>query len=103
LTPRRNGHGGDAVCGYIGVVTGSKQRDMLVDRFASLPMLTPTRQDHITAATLRNTCRQRGVQVGTIGALIAQLCIRHELTLLTTDGDFRTVARVKEGLRVWSA
>ena len=40
------------------------------------------------------------MQVGTIDALIAQLCIRHELTLLTTDRDFAAVADVSP-LKVW--
>jgi len=33
------------------------------------------------------------VQIGTIDALIARLCIRHELPLLTADRDFRSMAR----------
>jgi predicted nucleic acid-binding protein len=37
---------------------------------------------------LKNHCRRNGVQVGTIDALLAQLCIRHDLTMLTTDKDF---------------
>lgn len=39
--------------------------------------------------------------VGTIDALIAQLCMRHELVLLSTDGDFREMQKVVKGLRVW--
>jgi predicted nucleic acid-binding protein len=39
--------------------------------------------------------------VTTIDALLAQLCVRHELTLLTTDADFRRVARVRP-LSVWA-
>ena len=31
--------------------------------------------------------------MGTIDALIAQLCIRHDLTLLTADGDFGLAAK----------
>lgn len=42
---------------------------------------------------LRNTCRRHGVQLGTIDALIAQLCIEHDLALLTTDQDFTHAAR----------
>jgi hypothetical protein len=38
-------------------------------------------------------CRSRGVQAATIDALPAQLCIRHELTLLTTDVDFEHIAK----------
>jgi predicted nucleic acid-binding protein len=82
-------------------INGPRQAEALIERFEDFPLLTPRRQDHIAAATLRNTCRRAGVQVGTIDALIAQLCMRHELTLLTTDGDFRNVAKVMRGLRVW--
>lgn len=51
-------------------------------------MIQPDRNDHIAAADLRNSCRRGGVQLGTIDALLAQLCVRHSLTLLTTDNDF---------------
>jgi predicted nucleic acid-binding protein len=40
------------------------------------------------------------VQIGTIDALIAQLCIRDDLTLLTTDRDFDRIAK-QSPLRVW--
>lgn len=52
------------------------------------------------AAELRNKCRRAGVQVGTIDALIAQLCIRHDLVLLTTDRDF-VLAAGHCTLQVW--
>ena len=77
------------------------QAGSLIERFRSLPMLMPDRQDHIDAATLRNVCRRRGVQAGTIDALLAQLCIRHGLTLLTTDRDFSLIAGVEKGLKIW--
>jgi hypothetical protein len=41
---------------------------------------------------LRNFCRRAGIQIGTIDALLAQLCIRHRLTMLTTDHDFEAIA-----------
>jgi predicted nucleic acid-binding protein len=40
------------------------------------------------------------VQLGTIDALLAQLCIRYDLLLLTTDNDF-TLAALHCPLRVW--
>lgn len=52
------------------------------------------------AANLRNRCRRAGVQLGTVGALIAQLCIRHDLVLLTMDGDFAAAANHSD-LEVW--
>jgi len=42
---------------------------------ATLPLLTPDRRDHVDAAEMRNRCRRAGVQVGTIDALLAQLCV----------------------------
>jgi len=54
----------------------------------------------VAAAELRNKCRRAGVQVGTIDALIAQLCIRHDLVLLSTDKDFK-LASAHCALRVW--
>jgi predicted nucleic acid-binding protein len=80
---------------------GPKARQQLIERFASLPLLQPDRDDHIGAADLRNTCRRAGVQLGTIDALLAQLCIRHQITLLSSDNDFKHAARHCP-LRVWA-
>jgi predicted nucleic acid-binding protein len=38
--------------------------------------------------------------VGTIDALLARLCLRHDLELLTTDQDFVRIAD-RAPLRVW--
>ena len=81
---------------------GPRDRTQIIERFAALPMLQPDRADHIEAAEIRNTCRRAGVQIGTIDALIAQLCIRHELQLLSTDKDFRFAA-MHCPLKVWSS
>jgi predicted nucleic acid-binding protein len=80
--------------------SGPKAHNQIVDRFSALPLLVPDRADHLDAAALRNTCRRAGLQIGTIDALLAQLCIRHELTLLTTDQDFLGVESVSS-LKVW--
>jgi predicted nucleic acid-binding protein len=82
--------------------SGPKARAQIIERFSALPLLTPDRQDHIAASELRNTCRRKGVQVGTIDALLAQLCIRHSLLLLTSDNDFANMA-VHCGLQIWRA
>lgn len=81
--------------------SGPRARERIIDRFAALPLVTPDRIDHIDAAGLRNRCRRHGIQVGTIDALLAQLCLRHDLTMLTADRDFRLIAR-QCSLRVWS-
>jgi predicted nucleic acid-binding protein len=72
--------------------SGPRDRQQIVDRFAALPLLVPDRGDHVDAAELRNRCRRGGVQIGTIDALLAQLCIRHDLTMLATDRDFHNMA-----------
>jgi predicted nucleic acid-binding protein len=72
----------------------------LIRRFASLPLVTPAREDHIDAAQIRNRLRRSGLQLGTIDALLAQLCIRHNLVMLTTDEDF-TMASRHCPLQVW--
>jgi predicted nucleic acid-binding protein len=82
--------------------SGPKQAQALIDQFRSLPMITPDRQDHIDGAALRNLCRRNGVQTSTVDALLAQLCVRHDLTLLTSDGDFQNIARIEKTLRVWT-
>lgn len=81
--------------------SGPKAREQIIERFAALPLLQPDRDDHIAAAELRNHCRRAGIQVGTIDALLARLCIRHELTMLSADRDFEQIARLSE-LRVWA-
>ena len=72
---------------------GSKSRNAILHRFSPLPVVNPDIQDHVNAADLRNRCRRRGIQIGTIDALIASLCMRHDLALLTTDQDFARIAR----------
>ncbi|HRW20228.1 MAG TPA: PIN domain-containing protein [Dermatophilaceae bacterium] len=78
----------------------SAGRAQLTERLLSLPVVAPSTETHVAAADLRNTCRSRGVQLGTVDALIAALSIEHDLTLLTTDQDFAHAAR-HVPLRMW--
>jgi predicted nucleic acid-binding protein len=80
---------------------GPRARKEILERFSALPLLVPDREDHVEAAELRNRCRRAGVQIGTIDALLAQLCIRYELVLVTTDQDF-AMAAAHCPLQVWS-
>lgn len=80
--------------------TGPRAGPALLERFSALPTIAPDRDDHVDAAALRNACRRGGVQLGTIDALLAQLCIRHGLVMLTTDNDFALAARHCP-LQVW--
>ena len=81
--------------------SGPKARAQIIDRFSALPLLIPDRDDHIAAAQLRNRCRRGGIQVGTIDALLAHLCIRHDLTMLSTDKDFSHIGR-QSVLKIWT-
>ncbi len=80
--------------------SGPRTRAQILDRFAAVPLIAPDRNDHVRAADLRNVCRRAGIQVGTIDALLAQLCIRHDLTMLSTDKDFEPMAG-KSALKLW--
>jgi hypothetical protein len=79
---------------------GPKMRAQIIDRMSALPFLPPEREDHVEAAELRSRCRRAGLQVGTIDALLAQLCLRHNLIMLSADRDFIGVARLS-GLKLW--
>lgn len=75
--------------GFAGPTTAAA----IVERFNALALIQPDREDHVQAATIRNKCRRAGVQIATVDAVIAQLCVRHGLTLLTTDLDFTHAAK----------
>jgi predicted nucleic acid-binding protein len=81
--------------------SGPRAQKKIIDYFSALPLLVADRQDHIQAADLRNACRRKGKQVGMIDALLAQLCIRYDLVILTTDKDFQQIASVVS-LSVWT-
>ena len=72
---------------------GPKDQARMIERLQVLPLLQPSRDTYVEAARLRNTCWRRGVQLGTIDALIARLCIEHDLALLTANNDFVHAAR----------
>jgi hypothetical protein len=72
---------------------GPRSRTRIIETFAALPLITPDRKDHIEAAALRNSLHRKGVQAGTIDALLAQLCLRHGLHMLSVDSDFSHMAR----------
>jgi len=82
-------------------ISGPRMRESLEQRFAVLPFIFPDREDHVRAADFHSSARRKGIQIGTVDALLAALCVRHELTMLSTDADFTHLKRVT-GLAVWS-
>jgi len=75
-------------------------RALTRDRMSRMAQVSVDLDDHAAAAHAFIECRRNGVQVGTVDALLAALCIRRGLTLLTTDRDFLHAAPVI-GLDVW--
>jgi hypothetical protein len=75
---------------------GPKTRDVLLHHFTLLACLQPDRYDHMGAAEVRNVCRRRGVQIGTIDALLIRLCCRRDLTMLFANKDFALAAKTMD-------
>ncbi|MDI6815832.1 MAG: PIN domain-containing protein [Actinomycetota bacterium] len=73
-------------------VTSGKLFNQLENHLAAFPLVAIEREDYVSAAQLRNDCKKKGVQVGTIDALIAAVCIKHGLLLLSVDKDFQLIA-----------
>ena len=82
-----------------GLVPGAA-RDRLLAPLLKLSLLVPSRDDQVLAAELLTTCRSRGVQLATVDALLAALCVRRALTMLSTNRDFEHAARHID-LRLW--
>jgi predicted nucleic acid-binding protein len=72
---------------------GPKARQKIIEGFAPLPLIVPERRDHIDAADLKVKLGQKRIQAGTIDVLLAQLCLRHGLSLLSADRDFVHIAK----------
>ncbi|WP_417562358.1 PIN domain-containing protein [Microbacterium sp.] len=93
-------------CGVIvlelrrGLIPG-RARDAIDQVFRSVSWIEPSRDEYEAAAEIANTCRRHRVQLGSIDALVAELAVSRDLTLLTTDGDFAHAA-AHVPLRLWS-
>ena len=81
---------------------GPNDKQAIIDRFGALPLIQPDRQDHVAAAEVRNACRRSGVQIGTIDALLIQMCGRYDLTLLSSDKDFLNASRLVP-FKLWAS
>ena len=58
--------------------------------FDILPLERPV---FVLAAKIHDVCRTHGLQVGTVDAQVAAAAISYECPLLTSDADFRGIAR----------
>jgi predicted nucleic acid-binding protein len=57
------------------------------------PLLLATKKHHVEAAKISTACRKGGVSAATVDCLIAAQCVCSDSPLLTTDEDFKQIAR----------
>jgi predicted nucleic acid-binding protein len=71
----------------------ARRLEYLFGQFDAAPALDD--RDYRDAARLYRHCRAKGVTIpSTTDCLIAQLAVRHRLTMVTRDRDFQAIARV---------
>lgn len=81
----------------IGMLSRASQNLAEWQRLKSMiPCYVPDAIDAELAAELQIALRVRGRQLETVDALIAAVTLRHSLTLLTTDKDFRAVPSLQQ-------
>ncbi|MBI2264958.1 MAG: PIN domain-containing protein [Armatimonadetes bacterium] len=68
----------------------------LDDRLASFPLIQLKRNDYVHGADLKNLCTTKGIQAGTVDALIAATALNYGCHLLTADDDFMHISRCCE-------
>ena len=73
-------------------VRSERQFNQLRADLALFPVLLADEDDHVRAAQIMNSCRQSGLSVASIDALIAATTIGAGAELLTCDIDFQHVA-----------
>lgn len=70
------------------------QFELLRDHLRAFPDLELDTSDYEAAASAFNRCRERGVQGANIDFLICAAATRRNMSIFTTDGDFKHYARV---------
>ncbi len=74
-------------------IRSDKNFEKVAVTLKAFPLVPLKREDYIFAASLRNQCRAKGVQAGTVDFLIAAAAIRYNCRLFTTDKDFLHIAK----------
>jgi predicted nucleic acid-binding protein len=70
------------------------QFELLREHLQSFPDLELATADYEEAAAAFNRCRERGIQGSNTDFLICAAALRRDLSIYTTDGDFKHYARV---------
>ena len=63
--------------------------------FELIPYVETTREDFIASGTLWQNLRKKGKTLPSTDCLIAQLCIRHNLSLFSLDSHFDKIKELK--------
>lgn len=73
-----------------------KERNKLLPLFQALPFLDINREDWQAAGNLLNDLRSKGKTIPATDALIAVLCLHHNVSLLTLDKHFDQIPNLKK-------
>lgn len=71
-----------------------RQFELLREHLRSFPDLLLGQEDYEEAASSFNRCRELGIQGSNTDFLICAAALRRDLSIYTTDGDFRHYAKV---------
>ena len=77
-------------------VKSSSGFERLVKAMEPFPLVSAERTTYILASKLRNHCRSKGIQASPGDFSIAAACIEKGFPLLTSDGDFASIAKHSE-------
>lgn len=70
-------------------VRSMQQFAMLREHLQAFPNLPLTAEDYELAASCYNICRAKGIQGSNTDFLLCAVAQRHDLSIFTTDGDFK--------------
>lgn len=71
------------------------ERKHLSKLLDALEYIETTREDYFAAGQLLCALREKGVTIPSTDGLIAVLCLRHSLNLLTTDSHFQQISGLR--------
>lgn len=75
-------------------IKAKSQFEQLREHMRAFPDLELDSSDYEEAAAAYNRCRERGIRGSSTDFLICAIATRRDLSIFTTDGDFRHFARV---------
>lgn len=75
------------------VLSGPKITSQMKDLFCRLPRIDLTLGTWERAAQTRQTLLRKNLRARSMDCLIAQVCMDHQVPLITMDGDFRHFTR----------